>query len=143
MSKKLLIIIIIFFLSSLTGKQSAEDVVESRKREKRAPADVTHSITCDASRNLQIVVQHADAMSGIDQVLEVICSYGQWRHQGGMGAFPPLSEDLPHFPPVGRKNSQNQPFLVNFWIFAPSETHFAPSMPPNIWCRHWSWFFHA
>ena len=44
---------------------------------------------------------------------------------------PPQSED---------KNGQNQPLLANFWIFAPSEMHFSPSMPPppqkNFWCRH-------
>ena len=63
----------------------------------------------------------------------------QWRHQGGggMGAFAPPVGSSPHLPPVRRKNGQNQPFSENFWIFAPSESHFAPSMPPQkIWCRH-------
>ena len=39
----------------------------------------------------------------------------------------------PHLPPPPseEKNGQNQPFSANFWIFAPSESHFAPSMPPQ------------
>ena len=44
-----------------------------------------------------------------------------------MGEFAPP----PHFPPVRRKNVQNQQFLAKFWIFAPSETHFASSMPSH------------
>ena len=38
-------------------------------------------------------------------------------------------------PPLAHQSEeqcgQNQPFLENFWIFAPSESHFAPSMPPT------------
>ena len=50
----------------------------------------------------------------------------------GYGAFAPQSEALPPLAPSQKeKNGQNQPFLANFWIFAPSETHFAPSMPPT------------
>ena len=53
--------------------------------------------------------------------------------KGGMGAFaPPVRGSAPHtFPPVRRKNGQNKLFLANFWIFAPSESHFTPSMPPT------------
>ena len=48
------------------------------------------------------------------------------------GICPPIrGSSPPHFPPVRRKNCQNQPFLENLWIFAPSEMHFAPSMPPQ------------
>ena len=53
--------------------------------------------------------------------------------KGGMGAFAtPQSEALPPHLPLQseEKNGQNQPFLAIFWIFAPSETYFAPSMPP-------------
>ena len=53
---------------------------------------------------------------------------------GGHGAFPsPQFEALPpHLPPQSvEKNGQNQPFWANFWIFAPSEMHFAPLMPPQ------------
>ena len=43
----------------------------------------------------------------------------------------------PHFPPSSEENGQNQPFSANFWIFAPSESHFAPRCPTeNLWCRH-------
>ena len=60
----------------------------------------------------------------------------QWRHQGGHGGiYPHPSEALPpppHMPPQSeRKNGQNQPFSAIFLIFAPSESHFAPSMPPT------------
>ena len=52
--------------------------------------------------------------------------------RGDMGANAPQSEALP--PPLApqseEKNGQNQPFSANFWIFAPSESHFAPSVPP-------------
>ena len=60
-------------------------------------------------------------------------NYPQWRHQGGVGAFAPIGgSDPPHLPPQSEeKNGQNQPFSANFWIFAPSESHFAPSMPPT------------
>ena len=53
--------------------------------------------------------------------------------KGGMGEnAPPVGGSaLPLAPPVRRKNDQNQPFSANFWIFAPSESHFAPSMPPT------------
>ena len=51
---------------------------------------------------------------------------------GGHGAFSPNRR---LYPPtclsVKRKNGQNQSFSANFWIFAPSESHFAPSMPPQ------------
>ena len=58
---------------------------------------------------------------------------------GGMGAFSPQLEALhPHLPPSQKKqNGQSQPFLAFFFIFVPSELHFAPSMPPpQYWCRH-------
>ena len=32
-------------------------------------------------------------------------------------------------PQSEEKNGQNQPFSAKFWIFAPSEMHFATSMP--------------
>ena len=58
-----------------------------------------------------------------------------------MGAFAPPrgSAPPPSCPPVSRKNGQNQPFSAIFWIFAISETYFAPSIPPQkiFWCRHW------
>ena len=65
----------------------------------------------------------------------------QWQHQGGHGGhLPPVGGLPPHLPPIRRKNGQNQPFLANFLIFAPSETHFAPSIPPTkkkkFWCFH-------
>ena len=70
---------------------------------------------------------------------------GQWRHQvGHEGICPPQSEALPLLAPlpVRRKKWSNRPFSANFWVFAPSEMHFAPSMPPTkkkFWCRHWAW----
>ena len=54
--------------------------------------------------------------------------------KGGMGGGKcPQSEALPPTcpPQSEEKNGQNQPFSANFWIFAPSELHFAPSMPPT------------
>ena len=47
--------------------------------------------------------------------------------KGGTWGHPTQFEALP--PPVSKKNGQNQPFLENVLIFAPSETHFAPLMP--------------
>ena len=56
--------------------------------------------------------------------LSVAASRGAW------GGNVPQSEALPHLPPSQKKkNGQNQVFSANFWIFAPSESHFAPSMP--------------
>ena len=64
--------------------------------------------------------------------------------KGALGAFSPHLEALPPLaPPSEEKNGQNQPFSANFWIFAPSESHFAPSMPPTqkkFWCSHWPVF---
>ena len=41
---------------------------------------------------------------------------------GAWGHLPP--------PPVRRENNgKNQPFSANFWIFAPSESHFPPRCP--------------
>ena len=62
---------------------------------------------------------------------------GEWRQAivlkdsvgikggGSMGHLPPspVEGSAPYFPPVRRKNCQNQPILANFLIFA-------PSMPP-------------
>ena len=50
-----------------------------------------------------------------------------------MGAFAPLSEALPPStcPQLEEKSGKNQLFSAYFWIFAPSERHFAPSMPPT------------
>ena len=80
-----------------------------------------------------------------------LCMVGQnqWQHQeGGGGAWEAVSSSqrfCPTCPPVRRKmakishfwqifgfkkNGQNQLFLANLLIFAPSELHFAPSMPP-------------
>ena len=43
-----------------------------------------------------------------------------------------VGSSSPHLSPQSEeKNCQNQPFWVNFGIFAPSEMHFAPSMPPQ------------
>ena len=60
--------------------------------------------------------------------------------RGDMGAFSPQSEALPTTcppPPSKEKNGQNQPFSAIFLIFAPSESHFAFSIPPKkFWCRH-------
>ena len=54
---------------------------------------------------------------------------------GGHGGHlppPPVGGSAPHLPTQSEeKNGQNQPFSANFWIFAPSESHFAPSMPPT------------
>ena len=53
---------------------------------------------------------------------------------GGMGAFtspPPVGGSAPHLPPSQKKKMAKMPFLANFWIFAPSESHFAPSMQPT------------
>ena len=68
--------------------------------------------------------------STLEQSICITAVAGQWRHQGGR---PPPSEALlpPLAPLVRRKNGQTQPFLANFWIFAPSESHLAPSMPPT------------
>ena len=51
--------------------------------------------------------------------------------RGSMGGiFPPVGGSAPHMPPVRKqKNCPNQPFSANFWIFAPPESHFSPSMP--------------
>ena len=74
---------------------------------------------------------------------ETYTSKRQCQHQGGH--FPPSWRLFPHLPPpVRRKNGQNQPFFANFCIFGTSETHFAPSMPPQnknknkkkFWCRY-------
>ena len=54
---------------------------------------------------------------------------------GAWGHFPPPSLRLcppPHLPtPSVEKNGQNQLFLAIFLIFAPSEMHFAPLIPPQ------------
>ena len=68
-------------------------------------------------------------------------TYCQWRHQGGMGAFapPPARGTAPLLAPPSQKekNGQNQSFSTYFWIFAPSESHFPPSMPPLLFmCLH-------
>ena len=63
------------------------------------------------------------------------------RNSGGIkgggghgGKFPPVGGSVPPPPPTcpqsEEKNGQNQPFSANFWIFTPSGSHFAPSMPP-------------
>ena len=58
--------------------------------------------------------------------------YDQWRHQRGAWGIPPPSWRLCPPPPCSpsrkEKIAKNQPFSANFWIFAPSESHFAPSM---------------
>ena len=53
--------------------------------------------------------------------------------KGGMGAFvPPVEGSAPPLAPQSEeKNGQNQPFSAIFWIFAPWEMYFAPSMPPT------------
>ena len=50
-----------------------------------------------------------------------------------MGAFSPSPSRrlCPALPPVRRKKWPNQSFWAIFWIFAPSESHFAHSMPPT------------
>ena len=48
-----------------------------------------------------------------------------------MKGIPSVRGSTPYSPPLDEKNSKNQPFLAIFWIFAPSETHFAPSMSPT------------
>ena len=67
----------------------------------------------------------------------------------GENAPPPVRGSAP--PPQSEEiNGQNQPFSANFWIFAPSESHFAPSMSPHkkilvppliiiilVSCIHW------
>ena len=70
-----------------------------------------------------------------DPCLRISCKKSSGGIKGGKfkGVFAPQLEALhPHLPPVKIKNGKNQPFSVNFWIFA-------PSMPPhkkNFWCRH-------
>ena len=67
-------------------------------------------------------------LRGVDLCLPMAAS------RGGMGGSKcPQSETLPPTcpPQSEEKNGQNQPFLANFWIFAPSKLHFAPSMPPT------------
>ena len=50
-------------------------------------------------------------------------SWGAWG-----GICPPIGGSAP----LRRKKwSKSATFSVNFWIFAPSEMHFAPSMPPR------------
>ena len=78
-----------------------------------------------------------------------LCPYNGWvpvaasrEGDGGICHPPPVggsASHLPPPPPSEEKNDQNQPFSANFWIFAPSEMHFTPSMPPQkiFWCRHW------
>ena len=60
--------------------------------------------------------------------LSVVASRG-----GAWGdIFPPVGGSAPPLaPPSEEKNGQNQQFSVIFWIFAPSETYFAPLMPPH------------
>ena len=58
----------------------------------------------------------------------VVASRGTWGH------FPPQLEALP--PPPLAPNQKKKMVKIShfwqiFWIFAPSETHFAPSMPPQ------------
>ena len=55
--------------------------------------------------------------------------------KGAWGKMPP-SPSRRLCPPTcpssqKEKNGQNQPFSANFWIFAPSESHFSTSMPPT------------
>ena len=70
----------------------------------------------------------------------------QWQHQGGIvGICPPVGGSASTCPHQKKKNGQNQAFSANFWIFAPSESPFAPSMPPTkkkkkFWCSHWPVF---
>ena len=67
--------------------------------------------------------------STLEQSICITAVAGQWRHQGGR---PPVRGSTPPTcPPSQKKNGQTQPFLANFWIFAPSESHLAPSMPPT------------
>ena len=62
--------------------------------------------------------------------------------KGGGGIPPPVGGSAPPPPLRQKKNGHNQSFSTIFWIFAPSELHFAPSMPTPtnnnyFWCRHW------
>ena len=51
---------------------------------------------------------------------------------GGMGSiWPPVRLCPPICPQSEEKNGQNQTFSASFWIFAPSESHFLPSIPPT------------
>ena len=58
----------------------------------------------------------------------VAASRGAWGH------LPTPSRricPLPLAPSQKEQNSQNQQYVAKFWSFVPSETHFAPSMPPT------------
>ena len=57
-------------------------------------------------------------------------AWKQWWHQGGHGAFTPPHWRLcpPTCPPIRRKNGQISHFQQ---IFALSESHFTPLMPPS------------
>ena len=54
--------------------------------------------------------------------------------RGAKGEFPPVGSSAPPplapLLPTSEEKCTNQSFSANLWIFAPSETHFLPSMPP-------------
>ena len=59
--------------------------------------------------------------------------FNQWWHKtGDMGTFPQDRGSAPF--PQGKKQNKNQPFslIIFFWTFAPSEIHFGPTMPHNL-----------
>ena len=62
--------------------------------------------------------------------VNIIFREKQWRHQGGAwGQMPPQSEALP--PNQKKKMAKISHFWQIFGFLPPSESHFAPSMPPT------------
>ena len=64
-----------------------------------------------------------DSVSHITSSGDIKGGWGHLPHRRRLSPLPPSRQK--------KKNGQNQPLSANFWIFAPSESHFAPSMPPQ------------
>ena len=87
------------------------------------------------------MTDHVDSTSA-HYYPHVSTSRGAWNAPPVGGSAPSLTP--PHQKKIMVKISH---FLQIYWIFAPSETNFDPSMPPpptkNFWCRHCTKFHHC
>ena len=134
----------------MLNKEQEWKRIEDKRIRKLLPTNYLNSFTV-VQPFLCMCASGAAQLTRIEQHWIVVCyiiSYilpavaASRGRAWGLGANAPESEALPPTcppPPVRRKNGPNQPFSANFWIFAPSELHFAPSMSPhkkNFWCRH-------
>ena len=100
----------------------------------------------------QIIVQLSEnwGKKKTNMLLVNLCS-GGIGGGGAMGHSPPVGSSAPTYPPpsVRRMMVKINHFGQNFWIFAPSEMHFTPSMPPskkflepslNLWKHTLFWY---